>query len=112
MQIRTWEEAAMIRTLQLHDWWRLTGWFAILVLFLGAVPCGAQQLPSPGAVAGRDASASAGGSRLIAAVLDDVDTYFLEPVSTRRVAVAGMARLEGLDGRLAVREMAGGGGVA
>ncbi|HEX2151268.1 MAG TPA: S41 family peptidase [Stellaceae bacterium] len=45
-------------------------------------------------------------------VLNDIGAYYLEPVSTQRVAVAGAARLGGLDNRIAVREVVGGGAVA
>jgi carboxyl-terminal processing protease len=101
----------VICTLQWPAWSRMAARAAALVLLLGAVPCGAQQPHSFGAAASANASA-AGGGRLITTVLNDIGTYFLEPVSARRIAIAGMARLEGLDGRLAVRETVGGGTVA
>src|SRR5437762_2971245 len=48
-----------------------------------------------------------GGGRLIPQVLADIGTYYLDPVSVRRVAMAGAAQLSSLDNRLAVSEGAG-----
>jgi carboxyl-terminal processing protease len=95
----------MSRTLQLRDWSRLAARVGVVILSLGAVPCGALQ-PVSSATA---AAANTRGGSLLQVVLDDIATYFLEPVSTRRVALAGLARLEGIDGRLAVRDTIGGG---
>ncbi|MGD9616787.1 MAG: S41 family peptidase [Alphaproteobacteria bacterium] len=110
----------MIRTLRWLHWPRLAARTAALALVLGAAGCGSQQQVSPGITAGiatgpyagTSAGASlpaGGGVRLIGQVLDDIDTYYLEPVSVRRVAAAGAARLGGIDRRLAVREVVGGG---
>ena len=79
---------------------------ALLVLVLGAAPCGAQQFPSSGASSPPAPLASAG--RLITDILNDISTYYLEPISVGRVAMAGTARLEALDNQLAVREASGG----
>ena len=87
---------------------------ASLALILGAAAGGSAQPLSSATASRTDASTSAGasapaagGGRLIAQILADIGTYYLEPVSVRRVAVAGAARLGGLDNRLAVREEAG-----
>jgi carboxyl-terminal processing protease len=92
---------------------------AIPVLLLGAASCGSPQPLSSGTIAGSHAStasgislAAAGSDRLISQVLDDIGTYYLEPVSAHRVAMAGAARLAGLDKHLAVREVVGGGALA
>ncbi len=103
----------MTRTLRWPHWPQITAWTAIAVLLLGAIPCGAQQPPSSGAASQPGAGfSSASGGRLIAQVLDDINAYYLEPVSVRRVAVAGAARLTGFDARFAAGEAAGGGAIA
>ena len=102
----------MTRRLQRLHWRQITARAATVVLLLGIAPCGAQQLPSSGGAAGPGAGLpSASGGRLVAQVLDDIGTYYLEPVSARRVAIAGAARLTEFDSRLAVREVIAGGAV-
>jgi carboxyl-terminal processing protease len=103
------------RTLQ---WLRGPGiavWTTSLALILGAAAGGSAQ-PLSSATASRTesgtsaatASLSAPASgRLIAQILADIGTYYLEPVSVRRVAVAGAARLGGIDSRLAIQEERG-----
>ncbi len=93
---------------------------AIVVVALGVASCGSQQLFSSAATARSETSASSsagppangGGDQLIAQVLNDISTYYLEPVSAHRVALAGAARLGELDQRLAVRDVVGGGALA
>ena len=104
--------AEVNRRLQWLGWPRMAARVAILVLLLGAGSCGSRQPLSSGSTASSNPSApSAAGGPLITQVLDDIATYYLEPVSARRVAVAGAARLGALDQRLAVREEVGGGAV-
>jgi carboxyl-terminal processing protease len=99
----------VIRTLQWLNLPRMAAPAALLLLVLGAAPGGAQ-LPPAGA-SGRP-EAIAGTYRLIADILNDIATYYLEPVSAGRVAMAGAARLAAFDNRLAIREGAAGGTVA
>jgi hypothetical protein len=47
------------------------------------------------------------GGQVFAAGLDDITTLYLDPVTNRHLALAGLARLTRLDGRLAVDEAAG-----
>src|SRR3954452_18757573 len=103
---------AVTRRLQRLHWRQITARAANVVLLVGIAPCGAQQLPSSGQAAGPGAALpSASGGRLVAQVLADIGTYYLEPVSARRVAIAGAARLTEFDSRLAVREVIAGGAV-
>jgi carboxyl-terminal processing protease len=100
------------RTLQWLRWPGMAVWTTSLALILGAAASGSAQ-PLSSATASRTSASLpvAGGGQLIAQVLADIGTYYLDPVSVGRVAIAGMARLGGLDNRLAVREGGGGGTV-
>src|SRR3954454_3899619 len=103
---------AVTRRLQRLHWRQITARAATVVLLLGIAPCGAQQFPSSGGAAGPGAGLpSASGGRVLAPVLDDIGTDYLEPVSARRVAIAGAARLTEFDSQLAVREVIAGGAV-
>ncbi|MGE0260263.1 MAG: S41 family peptidase, partial [Alphaproteobacteria bacterium] len=108
----------MLRTLRGLDWPQIAARASALVFAVCAASCGSQQ-PRPiaataqtevGAIANAAAPA-AGADRLVAQVLDDINTYYLEPVSAHRVAIAGAARLGSLDQRLAVSEALGGGAI-
>jgi carboxyl-terminal processing protease len=85
---------------------------AVLALILGAAACGARQQVTSGAGTTTTAVSENSGGRLIAQVLDDIGEYYIEPVSAERVALAGAARVERLDRRLAIRAVVGGGAVA
>jgi carboxyl-terminal processing protease len=87
---------------------RMAARAATLVLVLGAASCGSPQPLSSGANLNPGVP-SADGGRLITQILDDIGTYYLEPVSAHRVAAAGAAQLARFDNRLAVREEVGGG---
>ncbi len=76
-----------------------TGAVALLLLALAA--CVGQE---PGAATGQ-----AGGAQLYARGLDEINDLYLEPVSTRRVAMSGAARLSRLDSKLAVSDTLGAG---
>jgi carboxyl-terminal processing protease len=105
----------VIRMLRGLDWPRMTAQAAALVFALGSASCGSQQPVSSAGATRSEISAtspSAGGGQLTTQVLADIKTYYLEPVSAHRVAVAGVARLKRLDQRLAVREVVGGGAVS
>src|SRR5687768_245877 len=52
--------------------------------------------------------ASNAGGQLYARVLDEIGELFIEPVSSRRVAISGAARLARLDNKLAVSDGLGG----
>jgi len=95
----------VIRALQCLDRLRAFARTAMAVVVLTIAGCGGQQQLSSGASA-----PSGGGGQLFARVLDDIGEFYIEPVSARRIALAGAARLGRLDNRLALGEVAGGGG--
>jgi carboxyl-terminal processing protease len=103
----------VLRMLHRLDRPRMAARAATLVLVLGAASCSSPQPLSSGAAASSNPSASSvDGGRLITQVLDDIGTYYVEPVSAHRVAAAGAAQLARFDNRLAVREEIGGGALA
>ena len=89
----------MTRARRFADWYGTLARATALALALAAAACGQPQLPA--------SVAAASGGQLFAQALDDIGEFYIEPVSTRRIALAGAARLERLDGRLAIRPVAG-----
>ena len=55
--------------------------------------------------------ATGGGGQLFARALDEIGEFYIEPVSSRQVAIAGAARLAKLDNKLAVSDNLGGASV-
>jgi hypothetical protein len=68
-------------------------------LFLAAIGAGCADRPSPPPVS---APSTAADGQLFATGLDDISRLYLDPVTSRQVALAGMARLTRLDGKLGV----------
>lgn len=64
------------------------------------------------ACAGQQQPATLAGGQLFARVLDEIGELYLEPVPSRRVAIAGAARLARLDNKIAVGDTFGGAGGA
>ena len=109
----------MIRTLRWLYWLRMAARTATFALVASTATAGYAQPLSSETASRADASSYAaasmpiaGGAPFIAQILGDIGTYYLEPVSIGRVAMAGAAWLGGFDNRLAVREVGRGGAVA
>ena len=78
--------------------------FVSLALLLTALSSCVQQQSAPSASA-----APSGGSQLYTQGLDDIAELYLEPVSTRKVAVSGAMHLARLDNRIGVSDALGSG---
>lgn len=64
------------------------------------------------ACAGQEPASPVAGGQLFSRVLDEIGELYIEPVSTRRVAVSGASRLARLDNKLAIGDGFAGGALA